>query len=84
MICSSHVQLFETPWTVVHQAPLSMEFSRQEYWNGLSFLTPEDLPDTGIQAESPVYLVLAHMLFTPEPPGKPYVYDPSQTSVNNL
>ena len=40
----NHVQLFATLWTVAHQAPLSMEFSRQEYWSQLSFPTPEDLP----------------------------------------
>ena len=41
----SHVRLFETPWTVAYKAPLSMEFSRQEYWNGLPFPSLEDLPD---------------------------------------
>ena len=41
----SHVQLLVTPWTVACQAPLPMEFSRQEYWNGLLFPTPEDLPE---------------------------------------
>ena len=40
--------LFETPWTAAHQAPLSMEFSRQEYWSGLPFPLPGDLPDPGI------------------------------------
>ena len=45
--CFNHVQLFATPWTVVGQAPLSMKFSRQEYWNGLPF--PEDLPDLGLK-----------------------------------
>ena len=49
----SRVQLFETPWTVASQAPLSMGFSRQEYWNGLPFLPPGDLPDPGIKPESP-------------------------------
>ena len=44
----SHVQLFVTPWTVAHQAPLSMEFSRQEYWSGLPFSPPGDLPNPGI------------------------------------
>ena len=44
----SHVQLCETPWTGAHQAPLSMGFSRQEYWSGLSFSPPGDLPDPGI------------------------------------
>ena len=50
----SHVQLFETPWTVAHQAPLLMGFSRQEYWSGLPFPPPEDLPDPGIKIVSPV------------------------------
>ena len=45
----SHVQLFSTTWTVAHQAPLSVEFSRQEYWIGLPFLPPGDLPDPGIK-----------------------------------
>ena len=49
----SRVQLFVTPWTVTHQAPLSMEFSRQEYWNGLPFLFPGDLPDPVIKPRSP-------------------------------
>ena len=42
-----------TPWTVAHQAPLSMEFSRQEYWSGLPFPSPKDLPDPGIKPRSP-------------------------------
>ena len=49
----SHVQLFETPWTVAYKAPLSMEFSRQEYWSGLPFPFPGDLPDPGIKPGSP-------------------------------
>ena len=49
----SHVQLFVTPWTVAHQAPLSMGFSRQEYWSGLPFPSPRDLPDPGIEPRSP-------------------------------
>ena len=48
----SHVRLFATPWTVAHQAPLSMEFFRKEYWNGLSFPPPGDLPDPGIKPAS--------------------------------
>ena len=43
-----------TPWTVAHQAPLSMGFSRQEYWSGLPFPSPEDLPDPRIKPRSPV------------------------------
>ena len=50
----SHVQLFATPWTVAHQAPLSMEFSRQEYWNGLQFPPPRDLPNPGIKPKSQI------------------------------
>ena len=40
-----HVQLFATPWTVAHQAPMFMKFSKKEYWSKLSFPTPEYLPD---------------------------------------
>ena len=49
----TRVRLFATPWTVAHQAPLSMGFSRQEYWDGLPFLPPGDLPDPGIKSASP-------------------------------
>ena len=49
----SRVQLFATPWTVAHQAPLSMRFSRQEYLSGWPFLSPRDLPDPGIEARFP-------------------------------
>ena len=49
----SHVRLFVTPWTVAHQAPLSMGFSRQEYWSGLRFPSPRDFPDLGIKPGSP-------------------------------
>ena len=48
----SHVQLFVTPWTVAHQALLSMDFFRQEYWNGWPFPPPEDLPDSGVKSGS--------------------------------
>ena len=51
--CFSHVRLFATLWTVVCQAPLSMGFSRQEYWSGLPFLSPGDLPDPEIEPGSP-------------------------------
>ena len=44
----SCIRLFVTPWAVAHQAPLSLGFSRQEYWSGLPFPSPRDLPDTGI------------------------------------
>ena len=46
---------FEIPWTVAHQAPLSMEFPKQEYWSGLPFPSPGDLPNPGIQPESPTW-----------------------------
>ena len=49
----SHAQFFVTPRTVAGQAPLSMEFSRQEYWSGLPFPSPGDLPDPGIEPASP-------------------------------
>ena len=65
----SHVQLFATLWTVAYQAPLSMGFPRQEYWSGLSFPSPEDLPDPGIEPRSPA--LRADSLLS-EPPGKPY------------
>ena len=50
----SRVWLFATPWTIAPEAPLSMGFSRQDYWSGLAFPTPGDLPNPGIQPESPV------------------------------
>ena len=49
----SHVRLFATPWTIAWLAPLSMEYSRQEYWSGLPFPTPRDLPDPGTEPTSP-------------------------------
>ena len=64
----SHVRISATPWTVAHQAPLSMGFSGQEYWNGLLFLPPEDLPDPGIEPRS---LTLQAVALPSEPPGKP-------------
>ena len=57
-----------TPWTVACQAPLSMGFPRQEYWSGLPFSPPGDLPDPGIKPASPA---LAGGFFTAQPPGKP-------------
>ena len=57
-----------TPWTVIHQAPLSMEFSRQEYWSGLPCFSPGDLPDPGIELRSPT--LQADSLLS-EPPRKP-------------
>ena len=51
--CFSHVQLFATPWTIACQTPLSMGFSRQEYWSGLPFPSPGDPPDPGVKPGSP-------------------------------
>ena len=65
----SCVRLFATPWTVAHQAPPSMGFSRQEYWSGLPFPSPGDLPDPGIEPRSSTLRADA---LTSEPPGKPY------------
>ena len=58
-----------TPGTVAHQAPLSMGFTRQEYWSGLPFATLGDLPDPGIK---PAFPALAGGFFTTDPPGKPF------------
>ena len=63
----SRVRLLATSWTVAHQAPPSMEFSRQEYWSGLPFPSPGDLPDPGIEHRSPALQADA-LLF--EPPEK--------------
>ena len=63
-------KLFATPWTVARQAPLSMEFPRQEYRNGLPFPSPGDLPDPGIEPVSPA---LAGGFFIAEIPGKPQI-----------
>ena len=72
MLCVlSHAQLFATPWTIAHQAPLSMEFSRQEYQSGLPFLSPGDLPRQGIEPVSPTSPALAGRFFTNEPLGSP-------------
>ena len=64
----SCVRLFATPWTVAHQAPPSMGFSRQEYWSGLPFPSPGALPHPGIEPRSPA--LQADALIS-EPPGKP-------------
>ena len=63
----SHVQLFVTPWIVACQAPLSMGFSRQEYWSGQPFPAPGNLPDSGIKPGSPA---LQKDSLLPEPPEK--------------
>ena len=60
-----------TPWSAACQAPLSMEFSRQEYWNGLPCPPPGDLPDPRIKTTSLASPALAGGFFTTEPPWKP-------------
>ena len=64
----SRVQLFGTPWTVAFQDPQSMEFSRQEYWSGLPFPSPGDLPDPGTEPRFPTLQAVA---LPSESPGKP-------------
>ena len=64
----SCVRLFATAWTVAYQTPQSMELSRQEYWSGLPFLSPGDIPDSGIEPRSST--LQADTLLS-EPPGKP-------------
>ena len=80
----SHARLFVTLWSVACQAPLSMGFSRQEYWSGLPFSPPGDLPESGIK---PAYLessALAGRFFTTEPPGKPFKCQEDLCIENNL
>ena len=60
----SRVQFFATPWTVAHQAPLSIGFPRQEYWTGLPFPSPEDLPTPGVEPISLASPILAGTFFT--------------------
>ena len=66
----SRVRLFVTPWTVAQASP-SMGFSRLEYWSGLPFPSPGDLPDPGIEPESLASPALAGGFFTTAPSGKP-------------
>ena len=66
----SRVRLFATPWSVAYQAPPSMEFSRQEYWSGLPFPSPGDLPDPGINLGLPH---CRQMLYRLSHQGSPYI-----------
>ena len=68
-----------TAWIVAHQAPLSMGFPRQEYWSGLPFSPPGDLPDTVIEPASPALVGIFFVFFTTEPPGKPSLLSCFQT-----
>ena len=65
----SHVRLFVTPWTVAHEAPPSMEFSSEEYWSGLLFPSPGDLPDPETEPGSPTLQAEA---LPSEPPRNPW------------
>ena len=69
--CFSGVQLFATSWTVALQAPLSIGFSRQEYWSGLPYPPPRDLPDSGMESMSPLAPALADKFFTAASPVHP-------------
>ena len=73
----SHVWFFVIPWTVAYQVPLSMEFSRQEYWSRLPFPSPGDLPDPGIEPRSPA---LQANTLPPELPGMPSIWPSNFTS----
>ena len=66
IICFSHIRLCATPWTVACQAPLSMGFPRQEYWSGVPFPSPGDLPNPGIE---PTSSALQADSLQSEPPG---------------
>ena len=68
----SHVRFFSIPWIRAHQAPLSTGFPREEYWGGFPRPLPGDLPDPGIEPESPASPAVAGRFFITEPPGKPH------------
>ena len=70
VLVTQSVWLFVTPWTITHQTPLSMVFSRQEYWRGLPFPSAGDLPDPGIE---PRYPALQADSLPSEPPGNPWL-----------
>ena len=74
MCVLSYARIFETSWTVAHQAPLSMGFPRPKYWTGLSFPPPGDLSDPGIKPMSPALQVNSLPI---EPPGSPFFHNES-------
>ena len=78
----SSVQLFATSLTVACQSPLSMGFSRQEYWSGLPFPSPGDLPEPGIEHASPEASPLAGRFFTTKPPRKPKCYNNKKQNIS--
>ena len=67
----SLVQFLAIPWTAAYQTPLSLGFSRQEYWSGVPLPSPGDLSNPWVEPESPASLALACRFFTTVPPGKP-------------
>ena len=79
----SHVWLFVTPWTTACQVPLSMGFSRQEYWSGFSFPPPGDLPNTGIEAESPEWSLYHCITWEAHGRTLPYTKDIHGYSLQN-
>ena len=84
MCVCSVAQLCATPWTLAHQAPLSMEFSRQEYWSGLPFHTSEDLLDPGIKSTLLASPAWTGGLFTTVPPGKPICVHINTHNIYNI
>ena len=76
----SHVRLFATPWTVAYQAPSSVGFFRQDYWSGLSFPSPGDLPNSGIKPRSPT---LQAGTLPSEVPGKPQSKEITKITASN-
>ena len=69
LCCAKSCKTLWTLWTVAHQAPLSLGFSKQEYWRGWSCPPPEDLPNPGINPTAPGSPVLAGRFFTTVLPG---------------
>ena len=74
----SRVRLFATPWAVAYKAPLSMEFLRQEYWSGLPFPSPGDLPNPGIEPGSPALQADSLSSEPPRKPAKSYTWTQKQ------
>ena len=79
----SHIRLFATLWPVASQSPLPMGFSRQEYWSGLPFSYPGNLPDPGIEPMSPASSALAGGSFTTVSPGKPKLHIHTMTKLES-
>ena len=71
--------MFATSWTVAHQGPLSIGFPRQEYWSGLPFSPPGDLPDPGVETASPA---LVRRFFPTESPGKPVNFRDKEVNIH--